>query len=76
MNFRRIAMRARSILLCVAAGFVSVSPLHGAVTVDFTRDAGAMKPLHGVNNSPNRLKGALPEFAAAEIPCARLRERR
>ena len=47
-------MKARSILLYVAAGLVSVSPLNGAVTVDFTRDAGAMKPLHGVNNSPNR----------------------
>ena len=47
-------MRARLILFCVAAGFVSVAPLHGAVTMDFTHDADAMKPLHGVNNSPNR----------------------
>ena len=67
-------MRIRLILFCVVAGLVSVSPLYGAVTVDFTRDVGAMKPLHGVNNSPNRLKGALPEFAVAGIPYARLHD--
>ena len=67
-------MRIRLILFCVVAGLVSVSPLYGAVTVDFTCDVGAMKPLHGVNNSPNRLKGALPEFAVAGIPYARLHD--
>ena len=50
------------------------SALNGAVTVDFTRDAGAMKPLHGVNNAPVRLKGALPEFAAAGVPYVRLHD--
>ncbi len=44
------------------------------MTVDFTREAGRMKPLHGVNNSPNRIRGALPEFAEAGIPYVRLHD--
>ena len=39
--------------------------------VDFTRSIGAVKPLHGVNNSPVTYGDKLPGFVAAGIPYVR-----
>ncbi len=41
------------------------------ITVDWDKSAGKMKPLHGVNNSPVKLNGDLPEFREAGIPFMR-----
>ena len=41
------------------------------VIIDFNRATGAMKPLHGVNNSPIFYNSSLPEFADAGIPFVR-----
>ena len=45
-----------------------------SILVDFTREEGAMKPLHGVNNSPIRYNGYLPELEDAGIPYVRLHD--
>ena len=57
--------------LCAAAAAAVTA------TVDFSADAGRIKPLHGVNNSPVRLAGRggrQTEFAAAGIPFVRLHD--
>lgn len=41
------------------------------IRIDFQKNCGAVKPLHGVNNSPMRLNGTQPEFQAAGIPFVR-----
>ncbi len=41
------------------------------IRIDFHKNCGAVKPLHGVNNSPMRLNGTQPEFQAAGIPFVR-----
>jgi len=41
------------------------------ILVDFSRETGAMKPLHGVNNSPIFYNSKLPELADAGIPFVR-----
>jgi len=45
-----------------------------AVSIDFTRPAGPIKPLHGINNSPVTLGQELPELRAAGIPFVRLHD--
>ncbi len=42
--------------------------------VDFTRREGAVKPLHGINNSPVVYNGRLPELQDAGIPYVRLHD--
>ena len=44
------------------------------ITVDFTRLAGRIKPLHGVNNSPVSHGEAIRSFAEAGIPYVRLHD--
>ena len=44
------------------------------VIVDFTRREGAVKPLHGINNSPVVYNGKLPELLDAGIPYVRLHD--
>ena len=41
------------------------------VSVDLSRNQGAVKPLHGVNDAPFRLNGKQGEMAAAGIPYVR-----
>ena len=62
-----------SSLVLAAAGLCARACIAATVTVDFGVDEGRMKPLHGVNNSPVRVrKGATQhEFAAAGIPFMR-----
>lgn len=42
--------------------------------VDFSKKAGIIKPLHGVNESPIVFNGSLPEFIEAGIPYVRLHD--
>ncbi len=42
--------------------------------LDFTKNCGKIKPLHGVNNSPKVLNGTIPSFTEAGIPYARLHD--
>ncbi len=42
--------------------------------IDFSRPAGAVKPLHGINNSPVTFGDALPELREAGIPFVRLHD--
>ena len=44
------------------------------ISVDFTRLEGAVKPLHGVNNTPVRYNSKLPELKDAGIPFVRLHD--
>ena len=44
------------------------------IIVDFTREEGQIKPLHGINNSPIVYNGKLPELADAGIPYVRLHD--
>ena len=44
------------------------------VAADFSKSAGKMKPLHGVNNSPIVLDGEIPSFRDAGIPFVRLHD--
>ncbi|MBQ8755459.1 MAG: hypothetical protein IJZ19_10545 [Lentisphaeria bacterium] len=45
------------------------------VHIDFSRRTGkTIRPLHGVNNSPVRLEGSLPEYKDAGIPFVRLHD--
>ena len=44
------------------------------VIVDFTHLEGAVKPLHGINNSPVVYKGKIPELLDAGIPYIRLHD--
>ena len=59
---------ATALVAALAAGLL----LAAGVSVDFTRDCGRVKPLHGVNNAPMRV-GENPqwEFAEAGIPYMR-----
>ena len=41
------------------------------VSIDFSAERGAVKPLHGVNNAPVRLNGKQDEFRRAGIPFVR-----
>ena len=41
------------------------------LTVDFKDIIGKIKPLHGVNNSPETYGDVLPEFIEAGIPYVR-----
>ena len=42
--------------------------------IDFTKDAGTIKPLHGINNSPVTYGKPLPELTDAGIPFVRLHD--
>ena len=42
--------------------------------IDFTRQEGRIKPLHGINNSPVIYNGELPELKDAGIPYVRLHD--
>ncbi|MFA5203982.1 MAG: hypothetical protein WC708_06200 [Lentisphaeria bacterium] len=44
------------------------------VKVDFTKEMGKIKPLHGVNNSPVVLNGEIPTMRDAGIPYVRLHD--
>lgn len=44
------------------------------VKVDFSKPTGAIKPLHGINNSPLTYGSELPELRAAGIPFVRLHD--
>lgn len=44
------------------------------IKVDFSKALGAIKPLHGINNSPVTDGRELPELRAAGIPFARLHD--
>ena len=44
------------------------------VKVDFSKSAGAIKPLHGINNSPVRLNEEMREMREAGIPYSRLHD--
>ncbi len=44
------------------------------ITVDFSKTSGAVKPLHGINNSPVTYGRALPELRDAGIPFVRLHD--
>ena len=68
------ANAAKGCALMIAAAVVfGLSSANAGVTVDFGRETGRIRPLHGVNNSPVRVgKGATQhEFAAAGIPYMR-----
>jgi len=44
------------------------------IIVDFTRPEGAIKPLHGINNTPVVYNGKIPELLDACIPYVRLHD--
>ena len=44
------------------------------VIIDFSRCEGPVKPLHGINNSPVKYSGSLPELKDAGIPYVRLHD--
>ncbi len=44
------------------------------IRIEFSRSAGRIKPLHGINNSPVTLGQALPELQDAGIPFTRLHD--
>jgi hypothetical protein len=44
------------------------------ITIDFSRELGKIKPLHGINNSPVTYGDALPELTDAGIPYVRLHD--
>jgi len=46
----------------------------GTIKVDFTRAAGEIKPLHGVNNSPVQYGDEIKSFREAGIPFSRLHD--
>ena len=46
----------------------------GTVYFDFTKHVGAIKPLHGIGNSPMTLGEPLPEIIEAGIPYTRLHD--
>ena len=46
----------------------------GPVQVDFTQEAGQVKPLHGIDNSPLTHGQVLPELRDAGIPYSRLHD--
>ena len=60
-------------LMIAAAVALGLPSANAGVTVDFGRETGRIRPLHGVNNSPVRVgKGDIQhEFAAAGIPYMR-----
>jgi len=43
-------------------------------SIDFTQTEGRIKPLHGINNSPVKYNGELPELKDAGIPYVRLHD--
>lgn len=53
---------------------VGVSQAADPVRVDFTKDLGPMKPLHGINNSPVRYGEPIKELKEAGIPYCRLHD--
>lgn len=61
-----------------AGAAIASKPAEGAgtatVTLDFTQGNGAIKPLHGINNSPVTYGEPLPELKAAGIPYCRLHD--
>lgn len=53
----------------------SLAALHAReITVDFAKNTGVIKPLHGVNNSPIALRRPPAGFKAAGIPYTRLHD--
>jgi len=44
------------------------------IRIDFRKTAGAIKPLHGINNSPVAYGNPLPELTEAGIPYVRLHD--
>lgn len=44
------------------------------ITIDFSKTVGAVKPLHGINNSPITFGRELPELKDAGIPFVRLHD--
>ena len=61
-----------SLAVLFAAAANAAEPAATAlVTVDFAKEVGAIKPLHGVNNAPVRPNGKQDEFRKAGIPFVR-----
>lgn len=62
-----------TILAAVAAGATFTAAYGADIEIDFGTETGKVKPLHGVNNSPVRVKpgSTQHEFAAAGIPYMR-----
>ena len=58
-------------ILPIIAAAACGAALADGVSFDFAADAGAIKPLHGVNNAPVRANGSQDEFKAAGIPYVR-----
>ena len=58
------------IWVAASAVVFATSVSAASLTVDFSADCGRIKPLHGVNNAPVRVRWGVTqhEFAAAGIP--------
>lgn len=52
---------------------VDLKPVTG-IKIDFSKELGSIKPLHGINNSPETYGDALPELLDAGIPYVRLHD--
>jgi hypothetical protein len=51
-----------------------MATMKSSAVIDFSRNVGRMKPLHGVNNSPMAWDGQVRGFAEAGIPFCRLHD--
>lgn len=60
-----------TILFAFMAGILSAAE---PVRVDFSKELGKIKPLHGINNSPVKYGEPMPELKAAGIPFCRLHD--
>ena len=70
----RTAKITSVVAVALATAAASAGPVlvpASRVSIDFTAECGAMKPLHGVNNAPVRLNGKQNEFRRAGIPFVR-----